>query len=402
MIDHTTARALTAGRGSRNEATRRHNLSTLLALVHHRRGMTRAELTRATGLNRSTIGLLVADLVAAGLVTEEAAVTGVVGRPSPMVVPNPQVVALAINPDVDAVILGVVGLGGVVHARERIELDRVPTVEEFVDVVRANATRLMAKGPYLVTGAGVAVPGLVRVRAGAVARAPHLGWRDEDVAGPLASALGIDVYVDNDAKAGLVAETLFGAGRGRSTLVYLNGSASGIGGGVLADGVVLRGAEGFAGELGHTLVRVGGRACPCGRTGCLESEVNIQLLEQIAGPGVIDHEDIAGSLTAHPSPELAAEIDRQVDTLAHAIASFASVFNPELVVLGGFLAALHAVREERLDQALASLAFSPLGDSLAVVRAELGDELLVVGAGELAFAALIADPLAEDEDDDEE
>lgn len=393
MVEHTPGRPLAAGRGSRNEATRRHNLSTLLSLVHHRQGVSRADLTRATGLNRSTIGLLVADLVAAGLVRETAPATGAVGRPSPIVVPDPDVVAIAINPDVDAIALGIVGLGGIVHARERIPLESLPTVEDMVTVVRAHAADMLAGTPWRAVGAGVAIPGLVRVRAGEVARAPHLLWRDAPIAEPLRRALGVPVAVDNDANAGLVAETLFGAARGRSNLVYLNGSASGIGGSVLTDGAVLRGADGFAGELGHTLARTDGERCHCGRTGCLEAEVNLQRLERAAGAAGIDHADVERSLAAAASATLDAELDHQVDTLARAMASFVSVFNPEVILLGGFLSALHALRGERLAASLEGLAFAPLADHLDVVRAELGDELLLVGAAELAFGDLLADPL---------
>ncbi|WP_084106568.1 ROK family transcriptional regulator [Demequina sp. NBRC 110056] len=394
MLDHTPGRTLTPGRGSRNESTRRHNLSTVLSLVHHGRGMSRADLTRATGLNRSTIGLLVADLVGAGLVSERAPEASGVGRPSPVVVPNPDVVAIAVSPDVDAVVLGVVGLGGVVHARRRVEFASVPTAAEVVSAVTEHA-RALVGAPGVperrVVGAGVAVPGLVRVRTGVVARAPHLRWQDEDLARPLAAALGVAVAVDNDANAALVAETLFGATRGRSSVVYLNGSVSGIGGSLLTDGAILRGADGFAGELGHTIIRADGERCHCGRRGCLETEVNLQRLEA-AATEAIDHDDVEASLRAQDSGALAEEIDRQVDVLGRAMASFVSAFNPQAVVLGGYLSALHALRTARLTDTLQDMAFSPLADSVEVLPAQLGDELLMVGAAELGFEELLADP----------
>ena len=393
MTEHAQARPLTAGRGSRNEATRQHNLSTLLSLVHHRPGVSRAELTRITGLNRSTIGLLVADLAQAGLVIETAPATGTVGRPSPIVVPDPRVAAIAINPDVDAIIVGLVGLGGVVHARERFARGAIPTVEDMVAIVSAQARDMLEGRDLRIVGAGVAIPGLVRVRAGEVARAPHLLWRDQPVAEPLARELGVPVAVDNDANAGLVAETLFGAGRDHRNLVYLNGSVSGIGGAVLVDGAVLRGADGFAAELGHTLARTDGERCHCGRTGCLETEVNVQRLEAAAGRGRIDHDDVSASLAAAASPALDAEVEHQIDILARACASFVSVFNPERLLLGGFLAGLIEQRPGRLAQALAEHSFAPLTDRLDVSAAALGDELLMVGAAELAFGELLADPL---------
>ena len=394
MAEAMPPRPLAAGRGSRNEATRQHNLSTLLSLVHHRRSASRADLTRATGLNRSTIGALVGDLAAAGLVEETAPASGTVGRPSPIVRPSPRIGVIAVHPDVDAIVVGLVGLGGVVHARTRVPFEHVPSVDEAVATVRSVAADLRDQAPQVeVVGAGVAVPGLVRTHDGVVARAPHLLWSEEPLASSLEAALGLPVAVDNDANAALTAESLFGAGRDRSDLIYLNGSTSGIGGGVLVGGAVLRGAAGFAGELGHTLVAGDGERCHCGRHGCLETEVNLQRLEAAAGPGGLDHDDLDTALAGDLPPALAAEIDRQVDVLARAIASFVSVFNPETVVLGGFLGTLHALRTERLEATMAALAFAPLADDLRIERAALREDLLMVGASELGFAPLLADPL---------
>ncbi|MFW7414784.1 ROK family protein [Demequina sp. SO4-18] len=350
-----------------------------------------------TGLNRSTIGALVAELVAAGLVEETAPATGTVGRPSPIVRPDSRVAAIAVNPDVDAILVGLVGLGGVVHGRQRIVLDGVPSVAATVERVRIAVESLTADAPagLRVVGVGLAVPGLVRPHEGVVTRAPHLLWTDEPVAEVYEEVFGVPVAVDNDANTALAAETLFGAGRDRSELIYLNGSTSGIGGGVLVAGAVLRGADGFAGELGHTLVTPGGELCHCGRSGCLETEVNLQRLEVAAGATILDHEDLDTALSGSLSAALSDEIDRQVDVLARAIASFVSVFNPESVILGGFLGTLHALRTDRLEAAVAAYAFSPLADRLRIERAALRDELIMVGAAEIAFASLLLDPLGD-------
>lgn len=396
MTADSAGRVLTAGRGSRNEATRRHNLSTLLTLVHHRKSVSRAELTRLTGLNRSTIGALVGDLAAAGLVIETPAHTGTIGRPSPIIKPGARIGAIAVNPDVDAILVGLVGLGGVVHGRLRIELEAGPSVQEVVTQVRTAVQQLTADAPVHldIVGVGVAVPGLVRPGVGVVARAPHLLWTEEPVATIFADALGVPTSVENDANTALIAETVFGAGRDRSDLIYLNGSTSGIGGGVLVGGAVLRGADGFASELGHTLVTSGGEQCHCGRRGCLETEVNLQRLEAASGSVDLDPGNVDGALTGELSAELDAEIDRQVEVLARAIASLVSVFNPEAVILGGFLGALYELRSEALKSTVAAHAFAPLADDLVVTRTQLRDDLLLVGAAELAFAALLADPLA--------
>ncbi|WP_084077418.1 ROK family transcriptional regulator [Demequina sp. NBRC 110057] len=378
--------------GSRNEATRRHNLATLMTLVHRADGMSRSDLTRATGLNRSTIGALVSDLVDAGLVTEEHPETTGVGRPSPMVRPSRDLVALAVYPDVDAVSLALVGLGHRVVERRRVALDAAPSPAEVAALAAEAWAAWSAELGARCVGVGVAVPGLVRTADAVVARAPHLLWEEAPVGEVVSAALGLPAAVDNDANAGLIAESLFGAARGETDVIYLNGSTSGIGGAVGVGGVVLRGADGYAAELGHTLVDREGPACHCGRRGCLETEVNLQRLEAAAG-GPLDHGDVVASLRSRESEALHAELDRQAEVLARGIANLVSAFNPRLVVLGGFLAGLRELRGEALLAGVAEHTFAPLADSLRIERAALVDDQVLVGAAELAFAGLLADPL---------
>jgi predicted NBD/HSP70 family sugar kinase len=334
---------------------------------------------------------LVRELVELGLVTEEEASSPRQrGRPSPMVTAHTGPAVLSINPDIDAVLLGVVGLGGVVHRKVRIDTPGSLEVDEALHHIRETVADLTSA--HTIMGAGVAVPGLVRSADGTVTRAPHLQWRDVPLQQLVTEQLGVPSLVGNDAQLAMVAESVFGAGRGHSDMVYLNGSASGIGGGALVGGVPLRGAQGFAGELGHTLVTSQGEQCHCGRRGCLETEVNVQRLLDAAGldnrhPSVfLDH------LPTPSTPSLEAELDRQADVLGHGIANLISVFNPHVVVLGGYLSTLYAARHTRVLDAVTADAFAPLADDVTIERAQLGENLLLVGAAELAWGPLLLDP----------
>ena len=390
MASRVNRPRVTEALGTRNEATRRHNLSSLLTLVHRADGLSRADLTRATGLNRSTIGALVGDLVDAGLVTEEHPETTGVGRPSPVVQPRRDVVALAVYPDVDAVSLALVALGHRIVARERIELPQSPSPAMVVELAADAVAGWVEEGSPRVVGAGVAVPGLVRAEDGLVVRAPHLEWNDEPLGEELAEALDVPVDVDNDANAGLIAESLYGAGHGVSHLIYLNGSTSGIGGAVGVTGSVLRGADGFAGELGHILADPDGLPCHCGRQGCLETEVNLQRLEAAAG-GPLDHSRLEDSLGSSDAVE--GELTRQARVLARGIANVTSAFNPRTVILGGFLGLILDRRGDLIRELVVRHTFAPLADSLTLTRAALVEDQVLIGAGELAFRSLLADPL---------
>jgi predicted NBD/HSP70 family sugar kinase len=383
-------------RGNNLDTVRRHNLGTVLGMVHRGGPAARSTLTQSTGLNRSTIGALVGELVDLGLVVEsEPSASNRVGRPSPVVTASPDVVAIAVNPEVDAITVGVVGLDGTLHRRVRYPTGHVPTATEAVTIVSAVIDGLRPDlGTFARTiGIGVAMPGLVREVDGVVRLAPHLEWVDEPFTAMLEEATGFVTRSANDASLGATAERYFGAGRRASDLVYINGGASGIGAGVIVNGDPLTGISGYAGELGHTLVNSNGVRCHCGAVGCLETEVNQAALLGVLGLASADSDELDRALAASAAdPVVAEEIDRQLRYLAVAMRNAVNVFNPQLIVLGGFLGALYQVAPERLTRLIADQALKASGESLAIARAELGSRLLMIGAAELAFGRLLADP----------
>ena len=383
-----------AGRVERTRGT----LATVLRLVHEGGAVSRSELTRATGLNRSTIASLVGDLVERGLAAEADPV-GVsrVGRPSPVVSASPDVVAWSVNPEIDAVTVGVVGLDGVVRRRVRRETDGVPTAAEAAVTAAVVIAELRTElGSRLVeVGVGAAVPGLVRADGGLVRLAPHLGWVDEPFAALLAEATGLPTEAANDASLAAVAEHRFGAGRGVDELVFLNGGASGVGGGVISAGRPLGGVGGYAGEIGHTLVNSVGRVCHCGATGCLETEVGQASLLAATGLDRSQADELDTALQeAPPGSAARSEVERQVDQLAVALRTVVNAFDPSLVVLGGFLGSLLAAEPDRLLAGVTRQALPGPAEDVRLVRAALGADRLVIGAAELAFARLLDDPSA--------
>jgi predicted NBD/HSP70 family sugar kinase len=189
-----------------------------------------------------------------------------------------------------------------------------------------------------------------------------------------------------------MAESTFGAGRDVTELIYLNGGASGIGGGIIAGGTALGGAAGYAGELGHTLVNSSGIVCHCGARGCLETEVRREPLLDLVGLEDADADELEAALVASTDPAVLAEIRRQLEFLAVALRNAINTFNPQLIVLGGFLGALYEVAPAHLDTLLAEQPLKASREGVRITRAELGSDLLMIGAGELAFAPLLADP----------
>ena len=386
--------------GGTFDGVHRRNLSKVLRLVHLEGPLSRARLTATTGLNRSTVATLVAELAELGLVREQAPdPTKRVGRPSPVVVPDPRVLALAVNPEVDAVTIAAVGLDGRIPVRERIEVDHLPSPAETARLVAETHAR-WAAGPLTgarLVGVGLAVPGLVRASDGLVRWAPHLEWSDAPLRTMVEEVTGLPVAVGNDASLGAHAEHLFGAGRGVDDLVYLNGGASGIGGGLVVHGMLVGGTGGYAGEFGQNRPGIAADGDRRAEGGVLEDEVSRARLLAVAGLSVADEPTLAAalqSLAASHGNEVAQELARQRRILGTALANAVNVLNPSLVVLGGFLATVAESDPADLENAVRSQAVAAAFEEVSIRVAALGEDRLLIGAAEAALAPLLDDPLS--------
>jgi glucokinase len=259
-------------------------------------------------------------------------------------------------------------------------------------------------GVSAVKGVGVGAPGPVDHEAGVVRQAPNLaGWQEQDVAlGPmLGKALGgALVVVENDANVGTLAEHERGAGRGASDVLGV-WVGTGIGGGLVLDGRLRRGATGFAGEIGHTLVQAGGRRCGCGGLGHLEAYAGRASMEreareraaqgtpnklvELAGDGRMTSSVWASALEA--GDMVAVElIDGAVNALGVAVANAVTLLDLERTVIGGGLAdRLGPTFVGRIEQSARDQFFAQ--SSVArVVPAALGDQ-----AGAIGAALMVAD-----------
>jgi predicted NBD/HSP70 family sugar kinase len=379
------------------EGVRQRNLARVLRLVHLDGPLPRATLTETTGLNRSTIADLVGELVAQGLVKERAPdPSRRVGRPSPIVSAAADVVAIAVNPEVDAVTMAAVGLDRSISLRARIDVDRLITPADATAIVAAQLADWKDGGlaAARIVGVGLAVPGLVRAADGLVRNAPHLRWIDEPLRDLVAAATGAPAVVGNDAMLGAIAEHLFGAARGVDDIVYLNGGASGIGGGLIIGGVPVPGAGGYAGEFGQNRPGIASTSDRRAGDGVLEDEVSRARLLAAVELMSADEPTLAEALRVSSSLTVAEELARQRRILATALANAVNVLNPSVVVLGGFLAILAELDLDGLTDAVAAQAMPASMEGLSIRTAVLAEDRLLIGAAELAFADLLRDPAA--------
>lgn len=388
------------GSGTNQEAVRRHNLGAVLAHLHHEGQLSRADLTLRLGLNRSTIGALVGELVSLGAVLETVPVTGRgsgAGRPSLDVRPSPQsTVVVAVDVGVDGLRSALVGLGGEVLARAAAPTPGSGRPDHVASAVLDIARQVVVDVPdgAALLGLGVSVPGVVREGDGVIRFAPNLSWVDVPFADLLRTrtdaALGL--VVGNNADLGALAEHTRGVAVGCDDMIFLSSDA-GVGGGVIVGGQPLQGFGGYAGEVGHLVVNPRGRTCRCGSTGCWETEIGTPAIAAALRLDVSDVESVVTRLAgvSRPGPAL-----RKVGRyLGLGLGSLVNMFNPEVVVLGGVLRNLYPVVRQDVDRALASTALQAPREQVRVVLPALGADSVLIGAAERVFDAVLADPARE-------
>jgi predicted NBD/HSP70 family sugar kinase len=349
----------------------------------------RAELARRTGLSRSTVSTLVADLQRRGLVVERAgqfAGEGQPGRPAALLELDPSAAAaVGVDFDHDKVRVAVSDLSRSVLAEESAPYDvdhdaqgaldlAAEVVERMVDQVDLDRDRLL--------GVGIALAGPIDHDKGALHPSDVLpGWADIDAADELEQRLTTPCYVDNDANLGALAEVTLGAGRNARFAAYVSIS-SGIGAGIIVDGRPYRGHNGTAGEIGHVVVDPQGPICRCGNRGCLETLASGPALLRLVQASRDE------TLSVKRMIDLARDGDagcrRAIadagQVVGGVVAGLVNLFSPEMVVIGGDLGEAGDLLLEPLREAVRRDALPAAAAELKVVAGELGERANLLGA----------------------
>ncbi|WP_078916919.1 ROK family protein [Streptomyces sp. NRRL S-813] len=238
--------------------------------------------------------------------------------------------------------------------------------------------------------AGVAVPGIVDEERGIAAFAANLGWRDVPLRDLLAERLGAPVALGHDVRTGGLAEGRIGAGKGADRFFFVP-LGTGIAGAIGIDGRVEAGAHGFAGEIGHIVVRPGGTPCPCGQHGCLERFASASAVGQAWAEACGDPDaDAADCAKAVQSGDTRAQAVWQeaVDALADGLVTALTLLDPGTLIIGGGLAEAGETLFAPLREAVRRrVTFQKLP---SIVPAALGDTAGCLGAGLLAWDLLNA------------
>jgi predicted NBD/HSP70 family sugar kinase len=402
--------AETNGRPVDQRSVRRHNLALVMRQVADLGPRSRATIAAETGLNKTTVSSLVAELIDRRLFQETTIENpGAVGRPGRKVqLSGDGVAGVGLEVDEGQLAALATDLTGRTRFSEAVSLDTWASGPEDVILKLAALARkaLSALDAQRLSPAGVtvALPGRVDITRGTLVN-PNLGWEGVPVADLLRRHLdhpNFPLRIDNDANLGALGELWHGHGReGLRDFVYLHGKGRmGVGAGIIVDGRVFRGTRGFSGEIGHFVVSRRGPLCTCGNRGCLAAVAGaLALLRAAKVP--VDHIELRGiesplevlkERASAGDPDAIRALTEGGRVLSLALISTVNLLNPEAIVLGGWLASLEEWLVPVVQRELNAHAFAARWWKCPLVTSRLQGSAPLFGATALSLHEALTDP----------
>ncbi|GAB4335333.1 MAG: ROK family protein [Dehalococcoidia bacterium] len=291
---------------------------------------------------------------------------------------------------------------GTIHDRREAPTPRTTDAAEVTRVVVALLASMVPAGGPAPAAVCIATAGLVDADRGRVDISPNIpAFRNLALTGPVSEQTGLPAFIENDASAAALGEYRFGAARGVRHLLHAT-LGTGIGGGIVVNGHLYRGANGLAGEIGHTVIDVSGPRCKCGSRGCLEAMASgvafaerarrliesgkSPLLAEIAGDGPPTGVHLVEAARRGDRAS-EAEIRNGGHLLGVAIGGFINILNPDMVTLSGGLLEIGDMLLDPLHQAVKAFGYGA-SPRTPIRLSELGDDAGLLGAAAVAFERL--------------
>ncbi|MFJ4651250.1 ROK family protein [Nocardia sp. NPDC088792] len=383
---------------------RRRNRFTVLQAVYAAEGHTsRQEIAQATGLSFATVGNMIAELLDVGVLAELGYEAAGIGRPRAQLAVNPDR-GLLIGVDLaeTSIHFDVFDLAMTVLRSTEIPVDPTATTPaDIADLIVRGIGEVTGEDSAKVLGVGLSVPGLVEPEQGISVFSPYWHWHDVPLKALLEPRLPYPLYLDNPLKTSTAAHLWFGAGRDVDDLIVVTLRA-GVGIGVVIDGMLYRGVTNSAGEWGHTTLVPGGRACSCGRDGCVEAYVSapgiVATLRNIdpASPLLAGDDATvirAIAVAAARADAAALEVIEQTGHyLGVAVANLVNLFNPRRMVFTDLVA--RQLGEPLLEATRRSAERHAMSDPFAAVTLQLcglPHNPASLGAATFALEGFLAD-----------
>jgi predicted NBD/HSP70 family sugar kinase len=356
-------------------------------------GLSRADLASAVGLTKSTVSLLVRDLLTEGWLAErEVVATGDMGRrPTPLFVDPQRLLMIGVEVGIESLRLVATSLTGEVQKCVTVRYGPSRTVAACISSVARALQDLYEHFPagQQFLGIGIGVPGGVTEARGVVNFAPNLGWRDVPLAALLSQELqgtwleGVPLFLQNEADVAALGELEFNPTPDSDPLLYVSIN-QGLGAGVIVGGRLLTGSRGHAGEVGHMVLQFNGPRCSCGRRGCAEAMIATRVVQRGTDGNAVSRSipEVRADL-ATQEPEAHAAVAAAGQHLGMLLLNLAAAYDPGCIVLGGSVIELgEPLLQPALDVLDRSSTFS--GSPRPSVRtSRFGADAVAIGAAAL-------------------
>lgn len=340
------------------------NKSLVLDTIKKNSPISRATIATQTGLNKGTVSSLVSDLIDDHLIYESGPGESSGGRRPVMLLFNEDAgYSIGIDIGVNYLLGVLTDLSGNIHQEKIITFNNLSyeEIEKKLFEMIDNLNHSAPESPYGIIGIGVGVPGTVD-KSGNILLAPNLDWKNINLKAVLEGKYNLPTVIENEANAGAYGEKKFGAGKQSTNIVYVS-AGIGIGVGLILNGTLFKGNNGFSGELGHMTIEVNGTNCRCGNEGCWELYASEQaLINQAEKLGIYlpSNGEFALNnllmLAENGHEDAIALFDQIGDYLGVGINNIINIFNPEQVIIGNRMATsqkwIEKSLNERLNQAL--------------------------------------------------
>ncbi len=393
-------------RGINNHRLKENNLSLIIRTIHASEACSRISLVHSTGLKQATITNIVNQLLEWGLVIETESLEARLGRkPVCLRINDAPYRVMGVRINRDYVMAAMYDIGGNQHAMREERIRAQDGARNAMDRLKGLIRALLEGADRPTLAIGAALPGpFDRTNGRITLMSGFPGWDEIDIALELTDAFSLPVFLDHDANCGALAEQWYGGHRTDADMLYVVGDR-GVGAGLILDGQIYRGGQGFAGEIGHSSINMFGPVCVCGNRGCLELYCSADALENeykqrafhLLDPTTdqemyVSAEEICRRVRAGKDEHALRAYEKVVSCLAFGTVSIIHATNPSVVVFADKITSggdffLDVVRRT-FDRYL----MKQLQPNIQVCMSALGGEPMLLGASVLAFDQLLNHP----------
>ena len=368
-----------------SETARGINRNIVLELIRANQPLSRADLSRRSGLQRSTVSQIVEQLIQENWVREGAVASLARGRHPTLLGLNEDLMVIAIDIHPRQATVAMVDLNGRLLSRSQVPLTSIPDSSSRLITACIQRMRKEFQGKSI-EGIGVSLPGRFDPAAQRMIFAPNLHWPEFDLKGAIEKETGLTVRMENAATACLLAELLFGRLNGIRDAVLVTVS-EGIGTGIFANGQVITGSHGMAGEFGHSVLDPAGIQCACGRKGCWETFASCDAgiryyLELNPKAGTISFSELLNKAEEGDVDAVKA-LERQAVQIGRGLGPIIAGLSPRVIFIGGDITTAWARFGGIIENEAAALTLA--GTPPAILPTHDGDIARLRGAAALVF-----------------